>query len=76
MLVEPHAVGSRPDDQPAIVVGSKRRAGSQDERPLLRKLVTAAFALVLRVLFGLGVSDTHGMIRDSLVEADYDGAHN
>jgi glycosyltransferase involved in cell wall biosynthesis len=46
---------------PAIVVGSKRSARSHDERPLLRKLVTATFATILRVLFGLGVSDTHGM---------------
>jgi glycosyltransferase involved in cell wall biosynthesis len=46
---------------PAIVVGSKRGAGARDDRPALRKLVTATFALLLRVLFGLRVSDTHGM---------------
>jgi glycosyltransferase AglD len=46
---------------PAIVVGSKRSAGARDDRPALRKLVTATFALLLRVLFGLRVSDTHGM---------------
>ncbi len=46
---------------PAIVVGTKRGAGAQDERPPLRQLVTATFALLLRVLFGLKVSDTHGM---------------
>jgi glycosyltransferase involved in cell wall biosynthesis len=46
---------------PAIVVGSKRSAGSHDERPPLRILVTATFAWLLRVLFGLRVSDTHGM---------------
>ena len=48
-------------DPPAIVVGSKRAAGAHDERPAHRKLVTAGFALFLRVLFGLEVSDTHGM---------------
>jgi glycosyltransferase involved in cell wall biosynthesis len=46
---------------PAIVVGTKRGAGAQDDRPPLRQLVTATFALLLRVLFGLKVSDTHGM---------------
>ena len=46
---------------PAIVVGSKRGAGAQDERPPLRKLVTATFARCCASLFGLKVSDTHGM---------------
>jgi glycosyltransferase involved in cell wall biosynthesis len=46
---------------PAIVVGSKRTLGAQDDRPALRKIGTATFALLLRTLFGLGVSDTHGM---------------
>jgi glycosyltransferase involved in cell wall biosynthesis len=46
---------------PAIVIGSKRAPGSRDERPLPRRLITTAFALVLRRGFGLHVSDTHGM---------------
>lgn len=45
----------------AIVVGSKRAPGSSDTRPWPRRLVTSGFGLVLRVGFGLGVSDTHGM---------------
>ena len=45
----------------SIVVGSKRTAGASDDRAPLRKLATAAFTALLRVLFGLGVSDTHGM---------------
>jgi glycosyltransferase AglD len=44
-----------------IVVGSKRSAGAQDDRPLPRRLVTGGFALLLRVGFGLKASDTHGM---------------
>ena len=48
-------------DGPAIVVGSKRSAGAQDDRPALRQLATAAFTFLLRALFGLHVSDTHGM---------------
>jgi glycosyltransferase involved in cell wall biosynthesis len=50
-----------PDDGPAIVVGSKRAAGATDTRSPLRKLATAVFSTVLRVAFGLTVSDTHGM---------------
>lgn len=46
---------------PSVVVGSKRAEGAQDERSPLRKLVTAGFSTLLRVGFGLGVSDTHGM---------------
>lgn len=46
---------------PAIIVGSKRAPGAHDQRSKLRRLVTWAFALVLRVGFGLRVSDTHGM---------------
>lgn len=49
------------DDAPAIVVGSKRAPGTRDDRPLPRRVITAAFATALRVGFGLGVSDTHGM---------------
>ena len=46
---------------PAIVVGTKRGAGATDERALLRKLATAVFSTLLRVAFGLHVSDTHGI---------------
>ena len=46
---------------PAIVVGSKRGEGASDERAPLRKFATAVFSGVLRVGFGLHVSDTHGI---------------
>jgi len=46
---------------PDVVVGSKRAAGADDQRTLLRRLITSVFALVLRRGFGLRVSDTHGM---------------
>jgi glycosyltransferase involved in cell wall biosynthesis len=49
------------DDSPAIVVGSKRAPGTRDDRPFTRRLITATFATALRIGFGLGVSDTHGM---------------
>lgn len=46
---------------PAIVVGSKRAAGANDTRVPLRKAATWIFSTILRVVFGLKVSDTHGM---------------
>jgi glycosyltransferase involved in cell wall biosynthesis len=46
---------------PAAVVASKRGVGSEDQRAAGRRLVTATFSLVLRLGFGLRVSDTHGM---------------
>jgi glycosyltransferase involved in cell wall biosynthesis len=46
---------------PAIVVGSKRAPGARDERPWPRRLVTTVFSTLLRIVFSLSVSDTHGM---------------
>jgi glycosyltransferase involved in cell wall biosynthesis len=51
----------RSSDAPDIVVGSKRAVGSDDRRSPARRLVTATFSAILRVGFGLKVSDTHGM---------------
>jgi glycosyltransferase involved in cell wall biosynthesis len=45
----------------AIVVGSKRAPGADDRRRWSRRLVTATFSTMLRVGYGLKVSDTHGM---------------
>jgi hypothetical protein len=66
------------DDQPAIVVGSKRAEGARDERHGLRRLVTAVFSGILRYGFGLGVSDTHGMkaMRREIVEPLARACHN
>jgi glycosyltransferase involved in cell wall biosynthesis len=49
------------DGGPAIVVGSKRGEGSSDTRAPMRKFATRVFSTILRVIFGLRVSDTHGM---------------
>ena len=49
------------DAPPAIVVGSKRAHGARDQRPWPRRLVTTVFSLLLRAVFSLSVSDTHGM---------------
>jgi len=51
----------REPNGPTIVVGSKRGEGASDSRAPLRKLATAVFSTVLRVAFGLHVSDTHGI---------------
>jgi glycosyltransferase involved in cell wall biosynthesis len=49
------------DAPSAIVVGSKRAPGARDHRPWPRQLVTTVFSLLLRAVFSLSVSDTHGM---------------
>lgn len=58
-------------DSADLVIASKRDRHSEDRRPLLRRLATAVFNLLLRSLFGSSVSDTHGMkaFRRELVEA-------
>lgn len=57
--------------EPVIVVGSKRGEGSDDTRAWSRRLVTFSFSTLLRVVFGLRVSDTHGikaLCREPLVD--------
>lgn len=48
-------------DPPAIIVGSKRAPGASDQRAWPRRFVTWGFTTLLHLLFGLRVSDTHGM---------------
>lgn len=45
----------------AVVVASKRAHGSDDRRPLLRRVLTAGFTTALRLGFGMPVTDAHGM---------------
>jgi glycosyltransferase involved in cell wall biosynthesis len=45
----------------AIVVGSKRGEGADDQRAAGRKVITAVFTGLLRFGFGMRVSDTHGV---------------
>ncbi len=59
-LADAHARMSAPGG-PSIIVGSKRGDGSKDQRHWTRKIVTFVFSSMLRVGFGLKVSDTHGM---------------
>lgn len=49
------------DGGPDLIVASKRGAGADDCRHWTRKVVTGVFSTLLRVGFGLKVSDTHGM---------------
>lgn len=44
-----------------LVIASKRDPGSDDRRPLLRRLATAVFNLLLRGMFRSSITDTHGM---------------
>jgi glycosyltransferase involved in cell wall biosynthesis len=46
---------------PDLIVASKRGEGADDRRHWTRKVVTGVFSTLLRVGFGLKVSDTHGM---------------
>ena len=51
-------------DQPAdvdLVIGSKRDPRSEDRRPFVRRLATSVFNVLLTVILGSKVSDTHGM---------------
>jgi glycosyltransferase involved in cell wall biosynthesis len=51
-------------DQPDnvdLVIGSKLDPASDDKRPLVRRLATRVFNLLLRVILDSNVSDTHGM---------------
>jgi dolichyl-phosphate beta-glucosyltransferase len=46
---------------PALVGVTRRPPGARDERPWPRRLVTTVFSMLLRLVFSLSVSDTHGM---------------
>jgi glycosyltransferase involved in cell wall biosynthesis len=48
-------------DHVSLVVASKRATGSDDRRPVSRRILTAGFTTALRWGFGLPVSDAHGM---------------
>ena len=55
-------------DDADVVLASKRAKGAEDRRTMFRRLGTFGFNLLLKLLFGSKVSDTHGMkmIRGSL----------
>jgi glycosyltransferase involved in cell wall biosynthesis len=44
-----------------LVIASKRDPSSEDRRPLIRRLATWVFNLLLRTILDSNVSDTHGM---------------
>lgn len=57
-------------DDVDLVIASKRDPDSVDRRPVVRRLATFVFNLMLRLILGSKVSDTHGMkgFRRSLVD--------
>ena len=48
-------------DEVDLVIGSKRDPNSEDRRPLIRRVATRVFNLLLRTILDSKVSDTHGM---------------
>lgn len=51
-------------DQPDsvdLVIASKRDPGSEDRRPMIRRVATRVFNLLLGTILDSGVTDTHGM---------------
>ena len=59
-------------DEADVVLASKRAPGADDRRSIVRRLGTLVFNVLLRLLFGSRVSDTHGMkvIRRTVVTCD------
>lgn len=49
------------DSASDVVIASKRAPGSDDRRSVLRRAGTLTFNMLLRLLFGSHVSDTHGI---------------
>lgn len=52
---------SETGERPEVVIGSKRAEGSNDERPIARRMATLVFVSILKVGLGLKASDTHGI---------------
>jgi len=48
-------------DEYDLVLGSKRMAGSNDQRPALRRIITWGFNSFLNWRFGFRGTDTHGL---------------
>ncbi len=55
------ALGALDADAADMVVGSKRAPGSRDNRPIYRRLATAAHNTLLRFVLGFEGTDTHGV---------------
>ena len=49
------------DDKFTAIIASKRLKDSDDDRSMFRRLVSNTFSLILRIIFGTKLSDTHGM---------------
>ena len=49
------------DNEYSSLTASKRLGSSEDGRRFIRKLATSFFVILLKILFGTKLSDTHGM---------------
>lgn len=45
-------------DENDVVVGSKRKDGANDRRPIVRRMLSVAYYYITRLLFGIDVTDT------------------
>ena len=54
-----------------LIIGSKRAYWSQDNRSLFRRMISMAFNLYLKLMFGFRGSDTHGvkLIKEEVVDS-------
>ena len=60
------------DSKYSSMTASKRLGSSEDGRRFVRRLATNFFVILLRLLFGTKLSDTHGMkaIKKTEIEKD------
>ncbi len=56
-----HGLSLAKESGAAVVVASKRAEGSDDQRTILRRVLTAGFTAILVRGFGMPVTDAHGM---------------
>jgi glycosyltransferase involved in cell wall biosynthesis len=49
------------NDKFSAIIASKRLRDSNDDRSIIRRLISNVFSLILRIIFGTKLSDTHGM---------------
>tara|TARA_B100000902_G_C27260639_1_gene890509 strand:- start:144 stop:857 length:714 start_codon:yes stop_codon:yes gene_type:complete len=49
------------DNEYSAIIGSKRLADSNDNRGFSRVLISSIYAIILKIIFGTKLSDTHGM---------------
>tara|TARA_A100000164_G_C21740207_1_gene691916 strand:- start:9 stop:740 length:732 start_codon:yes stop_codon:yes gene_type:complete len=49
------------EDKFSAIIASKRLKDSDDDRSIIRRIISNTFSLILKIIFGTKLSDTHGM---------------